>query len=127
MSTPSGKPAGPMDLSEYVSQRARERLQNERQSSDGHATEGDDAAFRSPYAPKRAHERAGSTPPPMSVGRPTRPSAEEQGRPERPAFGEIPVPEQPVDLDAAALRRSAPAPAAHHPEQAPTPADRNEA
>jgi len=131
MSTPSGKPAGPMDLSEYVSQRARERLQTERQSSDrqssdGHAAEGDDAAFRSPYAPKRAHERTDSAPP-MPIGRPARPSAEEQSRPERPPFGEIPVPEQPVDLDAAALRRSAPAPAAHHPEQAPTPADRSEA
>jgi hypothetical protein len=125
MSTPSGKPAGPLDLSEYVSQRARERLQTGRQSSDHDPAGAHDEAFRSPYAPKRADERS-NEPPPIAVGRSPRPAPEEHDRRERPAFGEIPVPEQPLDLDAAALRRSASASAAHHPEQAPAPADRDE-
>jgi hypothetical protein len=117
-----------VDLSEYVSQRARERLQaerqsSERQSSDRDAAEGDDATFHSPYAPKRAHERTAS-PSPIPVGRPPSLIPEEQDRRGRPAFGEIPLPERPVDLDEAANRRSTQG--AHPPEQAPAPSDRSD-
>jgi hypothetical protein len=52
MSTPSGKPPSPIDLSAYVSLKARERAATERYSS-----EQDNDQLRSPYAPKRAHER----------------------------------------------------------------------
>jgi hypothetical protein len=117
-----------VDLSEYVSQRARERLQaerqsSERQSSDRDAAEGDDATFHSPYAPKRAHERTAS-PSPIPVGRPPSLIPEEQDRRGRPAFGEIPLPERPVDLAEAANRRSTQG--AHPPEQAPAPSDRSD-
>ena len=49
MSTPSGKPINPLDLSAYVSQKAREQANSER-----FPVENADDAFRSPYAPKRA-------------------------------------------------------------------------
>ncbi len=49
MSTPSGKPINPLDLSAYVSQKAREQANTER-----FPVENADDAFRSPYAPKRA-------------------------------------------------------------------------
>jgi hypothetical protein len=52
MSTPSGKPPSPIDLSAYVSLKARERAATERHSSE----HGNDQ-LRSPYAPKGAHER----------------------------------------------------------------------
>src|SRR5713101_4617741 len=52
MSTPSGKPPSPIDLSAYVSHKARERAATERYPSE----DGNDQ-LRSPYAPKRAHER----------------------------------------------------------------------
>jgi len=55
MSTPSGKPINPIDLSAYVSHKARERTE---------AAASDDDA-RSPYAPKRPHERAGIQPSPV--------------------------------------------------------------
>src|SRR5712691_1311820 len=48
MSTPSGKPPSPIDLSAYVSLKARERAATERYPSE----EGNDQ-LRSPYAPKR--------------------------------------------------------------------------
>jgi len=54
MSTPPGKPINPIDLSAYVSQKARERTE---------AAASDDDS-RSPYAPKRPHERAGVPPVP---------------------------------------------------------------
>src|SRR5713101_8424187 len=52
MSTPSGKPPSPIDLSAYVSHKARERAATERYPS-----EDDNDQLRSPYAPNRAHER----------------------------------------------------------------------
>jgi|GEM_PF-936224 len=60
MSTPSGKPINPLDLSAYVSQKAREQANSER-----FPIENADDAFRSPYAPKRAD--AGPPPPPPAV------------------------------------------------------------
>jgi hypothetical protein len=49
MSTPSGKPINPLDLSAYVSQKAREQAHTER-----FPAENADDLFRSPYAPRRA-------------------------------------------------------------------------
>ena len=51
MSTPSGKPGNPIDLSAYESRKARERTA---------AAERHPDPLRSPYAPKRAHEPAGT-------------------------------------------------------------------
>ena len=50
MSTLSGKPRSPIDLSSYVSQKARERQDTGQQSD--RLSEGGEPAFRSPYAPK---------------------------------------------------------------------------
>jgi hypothetical protein len=55
MSTPLEKPPGPVDLSAYALQKARERAVPEQYPS---AT--DDHPPRSPYAPKRARERGGT-------------------------------------------------------------------
>ena len=54
MSTPLEKPPGPIDLSAYALQKARERAVAEQYPS---AT--DDHPPLSPYAPKRARERGG--------------------------------------------------------------------
>lgn len=62
MSTPSGKPINPLDLSAYVSQKAREQANTERFS-----VENADDGFRSPYAPKRADA---ATSPPQPVENP---------------------------------------------------------
>src|SRR5260370_21450615 len=53
MSTLSGKPANPVDLSGYASRRAGEGVGGER-----HPIEDDRDTFRSPYAPKEAWRRA---------------------------------------------------------------------
>ena len=53
MSTPSGKPSNPIDLSAYEPRLARGQATAERHTS------GYDDPFRSAYAPKRPHEPAG--------------------------------------------------------------------
>jgi hypothetical protein len=55
MSTPTGKPPYPIDLSAYVAYRARERAAADRRASE-------DELPRSPYAPKPLHERAAVEP-----------------------------------------------------------------
>src|SRR2546430_17278250 len=67
MSTLSGKPANPGDLSGYASRGPSERQPSERQSSEDigahrHAAEGDREPFRSPYAPKDTWRRASASP-----------------------------------------------------------------
>lgn len=54
MSSASGKPLNPLDLSAYVSQKAREQANAERYPAAA------DDPFRSPYAPKRTDERGGT-------------------------------------------------------------------
>jgi hypothetical protein len=108
MSTPPGKPVGPVDLSAYVSQKARERNAPERDPA-----ESDNANLRSPYAPRSVSpyapkiggERTGSAPPPAISG-PDKLSSDEHDRHDPPASGGI-APGQPTDLDALAARRSA--------------------
>ena len=55
MSTPSGKPGNPIDLSAYEPRRARERV-----AAAPHPSEDKTDPLRSPYAPKRVHEPAGT-------------------------------------------------------------------
>ena len=55
MSTSAGKPLNPINLSTRVSHKAREGPVTER-----HLPEDDNGLPRSPYAPKRAHQRAGT-------------------------------------------------------------------
>jgi hypothetical protein len=55
MSTPSGKPGNPIDLSAYEPRRARERV-----AAEPHPSQDKTDPLRSPYAPKRAHEPAGT-------------------------------------------------------------------
>ena len=55
MSTPSGKPDNPLDLSAYEPRRARERV-----AEAPHPSEDKTDPLRSPYAPKRVHEPAGT-------------------------------------------------------------------
>src|SRR5262245_2624539 len=79
MSTPSGKPSNPLDLSAYVSQKAREQANTER-----FPIENADDLFRSPYAPKRAD--AGTPPQPVeneteAHRSPYAPKAQQQTRP----------------------------------------------
>jgi hypothetical protein len=79
MSTPSGKPINPLDLSAYVSQKAREQANTER-----FPVENADDLFRSPYAPKRAE--AGTTPqsvenPAEVLRSPYAPKTQQQTRP----------------------------------------------
>jgi hypothetical protein len=110
MSTPPGKPVGPVDLSAYVSQKARERNAAERDPAEsGNANLRSPYAPRSlsPYAPKIGGERAVSAPPPAISG-PDKLSSDERDRRDPPASGGI-APGQPTDLDALAARRSAPA------------------
>ena len=83
MSTPSGKPINPLDLSAYVSQKAREQANTER-----FPVESADDLFRSPYAPKRAD--AGMTPQPVEnaaevLRSPYAPRTQQQTRPAAPA------------------------------------------
>jgi hypothetical protein len=63
MSTPPGKPVGPIDLSAFVSQKAREIAATERES-----VENDNTHLHSPYAPKGHGQREGSGPPPAAGG-----------------------------------------------------------
>jgi hypothetical protein len=63
MSTPPGKPVGPIDLSAFVSQKAREIAATERES-----VENDNTHLDSPYAPKSHCQRGGSGPPPAAGG-----------------------------------------------------------
>jgi len=58
MSIPSGKPSNPADVSDHAPRPPRERMPAERQPDA-------DEPFRSPYAPRRPHERAAV--PPSSV------------------------------------------------------------
>ena len=64
MSTPSGKPGNPLDLSAYEPRRARERV-----AAAPHPSEDKTDPLRSPYAPKRAHEPAGTERQPVENGR----------------------------------------------------------
>ena len=64
MSTPSGKPGNPIDLSAYEPRRARERV-----AAAPHPSEDKTDRLRSPYAPKRAHEPVGTEPQPVENGR----------------------------------------------------------
>ena len=64
MSTPSGKPGNPIDLSAYEPRRARERV-----AAEPHPSQGKTDPLRSPYAPKRAHEPAGTERQPVENGR----------------------------------------------------------
>jgi hypothetical protein len=64
MSTPSGKPGNPIDLSAYEPRRARERV-----AAAPHPSEDKTDRLRSPYAPKRAHEPAGTGRQPVENGR----------------------------------------------------------
>ena len=64
MSTPSGKPGNPIDLSAYEPRRARERV-----AAAPHPSEDKTDPLRSPYAPKRAHEPAGTERQPVESGR----------------------------------------------------------
>jgi hypothetical protein len=86
MSTPSGKPINPLDLSAYVSQKAREQANTER-----FPVENADDLFRSPYAPKRAE--AGTTPQPVEntaevLRSPYAPKTQQQMRP-APELGDL--------------------------------------
>ena len=64
MSTPSGKPGNPIDLSAYEPRRARERVAEAPNPSEDKTD-----PLRSPYAPKRAHEPVGTEPQPVENGR----------------------------------------------------------
>ena len=64
MSTPSGKPGNPIDLSVYEPRRARERV-----AAAPHPSKDKTDPLRSPYAPKRAHEPAGTERQPVENGR----------------------------------------------------------
>jgi hypothetical protein len=124
MSTPSGKPINPLDLSAYVSQKAREQANTER-----FPVENADDAFRSPYAPKRPD--AGAPTQPVETRSPyapktpqqTRPGAEpgDHADPRQLAFEEV-VKEHPIDLDAAAsLQPAHPTGERHEPPAVPHP------
>jgi hypothetical protein len=63
MSTPSGKPGNPIDLSDYEPRRARERV-----AAAPHPSEDKTDPLRSPYAPKRVHEPAGTGRQPVENG-----------------------------------------------------------
>jgi hypothetical protein len=63
MSTPSGKPGNPIDLSAYEPRRARERV-----AATPHPSEGKTDPLRSPYAPKRV-QPAGTERQPVENGR----------------------------------------------------------
>src|SRR5437879_1740912 len=103
MSTPPGKPVGPIDLSAYVSHKARERTVAEHDPA-----ESDDAHLRSPYAPrsvspyapKSGGERTGSATPP-AASRPEKPLSDERDRRDPPAPAGV-TPGQATDLDALA-------------------------
>jgi hypothetical protein len=84
MSTPSRKPVGPIDLSSYVAQRAREQTESA-------PIEGGNQPVVSPYAPQPGRERSDIT----------RAAAD---APRTPMFPDIPTPQPPVDLDEAAHR-----------------------
>jgi hypothetical protein len=64
MSTPSGKPGNPIDLSAYEPRRAHERV-----AEAPNPSEDKTYPLRSPYAPKRAHEPAGTRRQPVENGR----------------------------------------------------------
>src|SRR5882757_3735839 len=66
MSTLSGKPANPIDLSGYASRRPGEGGGGER-----HPLEDDRDAFRSPYAPKEPWRRAAAKTDPEAVSHDT--------------------------------------------------------
>jgi hypothetical protein len=89
MSTPPGKP-GPIDLSAYVSHKARELAATERET-----TESDDTHLRSPYAPKKARERADSAPPPAASG-PEKPPSDDHDHRDPLASGGGIAPVQPT-------------------------------
>ena len=108
MSTPPGKPVGPVDLSAYVSQKARERNAAERdpaESDNTHLRSPYAPRSVSPYAPKIGSERTGSAPPPAISG-PNKLSSDERDRRDPTASSGV-APGQPTDLDAPAARRSA--------------------
>jgi len=112
MSTPAAKPVGPIDLTSYVSQRARERTESQ-------PTEGDNQSVGSPYAPKQSRERTDITRPVTDAPRTDAPRTD---APRARMFPDVPTPEPAVDLDAAA-HRAAPVPdpgrrTAERPQQA---------
>src|SRR5215472_12172059 len=99
MSTPAAKPVGPIDLTSYVSQRARERTETQ-------PTERDNQSVGSPYAPKQSRERTDITRrvtdgPRTDAPRTDAPRAD---APRTPMFPDVPTPEPAVDPDAAAQR-----------------------
>jgi hypothetical protein len=57
MSTPSGKPSHPIELSAYPMRKARERA-----DAEPDPVESGNDPLRSPYAPKRTHQGAGTAP-----------------------------------------------------------------
>jgi hypothetical protein len=57
VSTPSGKPSHPIELSAYLMCKAREHA-----DAEPDPVESGNDPLRSPYAPKRAHQRAGTAP-----------------------------------------------------------------
>jgi hypothetical protein len=61
MSTPPGKPVDPIDLGAFVSHKSRE-------SGEPHSSDTENQPFRSPYAPKPAHERAAGERHPLESG-----------------------------------------------------------
>jgi hypothetical protein len=135
MSTPTGKPPNPADLSAYVAYRARERAAAERVTDE-------DEQSRSPYAPKPAHERGAVDPYPSErYDDPLRvPFAPRNARVEpspdpryssadppplcpddaHDSAAEVPLAdEQPVELDEnIPLQAASPAPAEPHDHQA---------
>src|SRR5262249_19487560 len=103
MSTPAAKPVGPIDLTSYVSQRARERTESQ-------PTESHNQPVGSPYAPKQRHERTDITRPVTDAPRTdaARTDAPRIDAPRAPMFPNVPTPEPAVDL--AAAHRAAPVP-----------------
>src|SRR5262249_1147551 len=104
MSTPAAKPVGPIDLTSYVSQRARKRTESQ-------PTEGDNQSVGSPYAPKQSRERTDITrrvtdAPRTDAPRTDAPRADapRADAPRTPLFPDVPTPEPAVDLDVAAHR-----------------------
>jgi hypothetical protein len=102
MSTPSRKPVGPIDLSSYVAQRARERTESE-------PIEGGNQPVLSPYAPQHGRERIDIT----------GPTADDPSR--TPMFPDVPTPQPPVDLDEPAQRAAPAADADRRTPERPSP------
>jgi TPR repeat protein len=101
MSTPSRKPVGPIDLSSYVAQRAREQTESA-------PIEGGNQPVVSPYAPQQGRERTDIT----------RATAD---APRTPMFADVPTPQAPVDLDEASRRAAQVADADQRAPERPSP------